>query len=264
MRVFRCSWPACDKEFVRKADLARHFQIHVDERPYVCPEPGCSKRFHQRSSLSIHQRIHTGERPYLCEVDGCQRSFSDPSSYSRHQRSHKNDKPYVCGLPYCRQKFSRKSTLEQHRLQHEAQDIVAEQQRRQHRTTQPPVNSNPTPTVPPAAPSSPTFDAFDWDAVPCDNIDTLLERLTQPPPNPNIAPFPATPSRSPTSPIQYIAQQYVDLSSLGHVPVQPPSHDWPFPPAAPRPVRSFPSFYIDDSSIAYSDDELLSWRDRVP
>ncbi|KAL3490912.1 hypothetical protein BJX62DRAFT_131959 [Aspergillus germanicus] len=105
-------------DFVRKADLARHFQIHVDKRPYACSEPGCSKRFHQRSSLNIHQRIHTGERPYLCEVNSCQRTFSDPSSYSRHQRSHRNDRPFVCGMPHCQQKILRTTPTPTRRAGH--------------------------------------------------------------------------------------------------------------------------------------------------
>ncbi|KAL2861923.1 hypothetical protein BJX68DRAFT_260722 [Aspergillus pseudodeflectus] len=260
MRVFQCSWPSCDKEFVRKADLARHFQIHVDERPYACSEPGCSKKFHQRSSLSIHQRIHTGERPYLCEVNGCQRTFSDPSSYSRHQRSHRNDKPFVCGLSHCRQKFARKASLEQHRLQHEEQDIAFEEQQRREALALD-LSTYSTSfglTVPPTTPS-PTFhngEAIVWDALPCDDIDTILARLTQQP-NPNLIPCPTTPSQTEIQ-IHQRDRQYINLSGLAaHQPVQQPFHDWPLPPAAPRPNRSFPTYYIDDSSIAYNDDGWL-------
>ncbi|KAL2783058.1 hypothetical protein BJX66DRAFT_141802 [Aspergillus keveii] len=288
MQVFQCSWPSCDKEFVRKSDLARYFQIHVDERPYPCSEPGCSKRFHQRSSLTIHQRIHTGERPYLCEVNGCQRTFSDvrgvlsyplalcmssgkysadpwhpqPSTYSRHQRSHRNEKPFVCGLSHCRQKFARKVSLEQHRLQHAEQDIAFEQQ--QHREAlalnQSAYSTSTGLTVTPTTPS-PTFhngEPIVWDALSCDDIDSLLARLTQPP-NPN-----AHPVRCPTTPNQTKFQiyncdrQYGDCpSGLVHQPVQQPFHDWPLPPAAPRPNRSFPDHYIDDCSIAYNYDSWL-------
>ncbi|CEL11868.1 hypothetical protein ASPCAL14963 [Aspergillus calidoustus] len=262
MRVFQCSWPSCNKDFVRKADLARHFQIHVDKRPYACSEPGCSKRFHQRSSLNIHQRIHTGERPYICEVNSCQRTFSDPSSYSRHQRSHRNDRPFVCGMPHCKQEFAGEGSLEQHRLQHEEQDIAFEQQQRQEvlaldlstYSTSIPL------TVPPSTPS-PTYlngEPIVWDALPCDDIDTILARLTQPAhPNSHFMPGHTTPNQSPIG-IHQLDQQYIDLSGLAaHQPVQQPFHDWPLPPAASRPNRSFPNYYTDDSSIAYNDNSWL-------
>ncbi|KAL2848949.1 hypothetical protein BJX68DRAFT_276142 [Aspergillus pseudodeflectus] len=122
MRYFTCPWDACQKDFVRKADLSQHYQIHIDDRPYVCLEEGCTKRFHQRSSLRIHQRTHTGEKPYICGISTCQKAFSDPSSHSRHQRSHKNKRPYVCCIASCHQSFSRKSALDRHQLQHHEQD----------------------------------------------------------------------------------------------------------------------------------------------
>jgi hypothetical protein len=113
-------------------------------------------------------------------------------------------------------------------------------------------------TVPPTTPS-PTFhngEAIVWDALPCDDIDTILARLTQQP-NPNLLPCPTTPSQTEIQ-IHQRDRQYINLSGLAaHQPVQQPFHDWPLPPAAPRPNRSFPTYYIDDSSIAYNDDGWL-------
>ncbi|KAL4805692.1 hypothetical protein BDV18DRAFT_165572 [Aspergillus unguis] len=122
MGYFLCSFESCKMEFVRKADLTRHYQIHLDNRPFFCEEEGCTKRFHQRSLLKIHQRVHTGEKPYVCEIKSCQRAFSDPSSYARHQKSHKNERPYVCHILSCKQSFSRKCALDRHQLRHHEQE----------------------------------------------------------------------------------------------------------------------------------------------
>ncbi|KAL3486152.1 hypothetical protein BJX62DRAFT_215700 [Aspergillus germanicus] len=109
-------------------------------------------------------------------------------------------------------------------------------------------------TVPATTPS-PTFqngDVIVWDALPYDDIDTILARLTQAP-NPNLISCPTTPNKSQSQTRYPDRQRDVDLSGLAHQPAQQLFHDWPLPPAAPRPNWRFPTYYIDDSSIAYND-----------
>jgi hypothetical protein len=160
--------------------------------------------------------------------------------------------------PFAR--FARKASLEQHRLQHEEQEIAFEQQQRREALALD-LSTYSTSfglTVPPTTPS-PTFhngEPIVWDGLPCDDIDTILARLTQQP-NPNLIPCPTTPSQTQIE-IHQRDRQFIDLSGLAtHQPVQQPFHDWPLPPAAPRPNRSFPNYYIDDSSIVYNDDGWL-------
>jgi hypothetical protein len=67
--------------------------------------------------------------------------------------------------------------------------------------------------VPPTS-SSVTFqngDEIIWEALPCDDIDMILARLTQPP-NPNIVPCPTTPAQSQ---IHHCDEQDVFLSETG-------------------------------------------------
>ncbi|KAL0090353.1 hypothetical protein J3Q64DRAFT_1636248, partial [Phycomyces blakesleeanus] len=69
----------------RPSDTARHYRIHVDDRPFQCHIPLCEKRFIQKSALTVHLRTHSGERPHVCENINCKKSFGDISSLARHR-----------------------------------------------------------------------------------------------------------------------------------------------------------------------------------
>ncbi|RDH26342.1 hypothetical protein BDQ94DRAFT_164566 [Aspergillus welwitschiae] len=113
-RGFRCDWVHCDKVFGRKADLRRHYRIHINERPYKCTVNNCHKSFIQRSALMVHSRIHTGERPHVCDNSGCHKAFSDSSSLARHRRIHTGKRPYICQESTCKRTFCRKASLTRH------------------------------------------------------------------------------------------------------------------------------------------------------
>ncbi|KAL4782556.1 hypothetical protein BJX76DRAFT_349285 [Aspergillus varians] len=178
MRCFACPCDSCDKrqEFVRKADLARHYQIHLDDRPFVCPEEGCTKRFHQRSSLKIHQRIHTGEKPYICE----------PSSYARHQRSHNNVKPYVCCIGSCNQSFSRKAALDRHQLRNHEQGNRGLSDPQLGVAFPAPLPDNTAPSLPYHFAVNPS----DLGGLDFSVIDDILEQTIIPHPGPHLSSYP--------------------------------------------------------------------------
>jgi hypothetical protein len=152
-------------------------------------------------------------------------------------------------------RFARQTSLEQHRLQHEEQDKAFEQKRIEALALDLPTYSTSIGLTVPSTTPSLTFqngDAIVWDALPCDDIDTILARLTQAP-NSNLIPCATTPNQSQSQIRHLNLQQDVNLSELAHQLAQQPFHDSPLPPAAPRPNLSFPNFYIDGSSISYKD-----------
>lgn len=104
------SCPNCDKDFKRKNSLSVHMDyVHMGVQRFPCTWPDCEKSFVRQDVLKDHINTHTGERPYICQK--CHKSYTSKSSLNHHWKACKTD-----GLPchICGQVLSSRSGLADH------------------------------------------------------------------------------------------------------------------------------------------------------
>ncbi|CAG2181732.1 unnamed protein product, partial [Oppiella nova] len=99
--VFRCEWPDCGSEYLRKDRLQRHMMVHMNVKPYRCEWPGCDYASIEKYQLELHKTIHTGIKKYVCHWPECDRKFARPDHLRLHTLWHNNDKKYRCPWPGC-------------------------------------------------------------------------------------------------------------------------------------------------------------------
>jgi uncharacterized Zn-finger protein len=97
--LFKCTVPDCNKVYVNKAILKRHFQaFHENSGKFQCKV--CRKNLASRQNLKEHSFIHSGLKPYACKELGCRASFRQGTHLSAHKKTHESTYPNfsVCSL----------------------------------------------------------------------------------------------------------------------------------------------------------------------
>jgi uncharacterized Zn-finger protein len=85
-KVYKCSFPGCEKEFHLKGNLKRHETIHTGVKKFKCVF--CEKAFFRKADMEVHHRVHTGEKPFQCKFEGCLKAFARKSDLRSHERTH--------------------------------------------------------------------------------------------------------------------------------------------------------------------------------
>ena len=55
-RNFQCTYPDCNKSYLKSSHLKQHVRSHTGEKPYKCNWPGCSWQFTRSDELTRHYR----------------------------------------------------------------------------------------------------------------------------------------------------------------------------------------------------------------
>jgi uncharacterized Zn-finger protein len=78
---------------------------------FQCTFPKCEKVFLRKANFDYHLNIHKGNKPYKCRVEGCVTSFSHAGNLKKHENTHKSEKPFSCNFEGCKKKFTASHTL---------------------------------------------------------------------------------------------------------------------------------------------------------
>ena len=122
----------CQKSFIDKAGMKRHFHVHKGEKdcksmtsgnnvkplnkrqkPHCSPEYKCTvcfETFNDRTSLQTHQVNTHDSKIFHC--DDCNLWFPTNQAFDKHNQLHSNDRPYKCSR--CRKKFATSKSLTYH------------------------------------------------------------------------------------------------------------------------------------------------------
>ena len=87
-RPYRCGYPGCDKSYLRKHYLLRHFVKHTGTSKFKCPHPECvgNEYFGDIALLKRHIATkHTLDNPFRC--DRCNKQFMRKENL-KHHREH--------------------------------------------------------------------------------------------------------------------------------------------------------------------------------
>ncbi|AET38513.1 Pzf1p Ecym_2817 [Eremothecium cymbalariae DBVPG len=109
IKPYKCT--ECDRAFVKKSHLERHFFSHSDKKPFSCSK--CGKGVTTRQQLARHEITHT--KSFVCTWEGCNQAFYKHPQLRSHVLS-VHEKTLTCG--HCSKTFQRPYRLKNHISKH--------------------------------------------------------------------------------------------------------------------------------------------------
>ena len=102
----------CQKGFVDKGDMKRHYSVHSGVKEYECDI--CGRAFRQKSTLRVHMLVHQDPveaETFKCNV--CDKIVLRRSYLKKHMEIHAADRPsFTCDK--CGMSFAMKARLQKH------------------------------------------------------------------------------------------------------------------------------------------------------
>jgi uncharacterized Zn-finger protein len=74
VKLFKCTFEKCKKEFSTSSKLHRHNLTHLRSRKFKCSYENCDATFNRQDHLLNHIKIHDSIKPYNCDYPS-RRSF---------------------------------------------------------------------------------------------------------------------------------------------------------------------------------------------
>ncbi|XP_021961413.1 zinc finger protein 182 [Folsomia candida] len=118
---FPCTFPGCEKSYLSKSKVAKHYRTQHSENPVRFRCTVCEKKFKTKADLGRHSSTQTNAKPHKCAI--CGGRFAHKAARNRHQTIHLEKsarESFKC--QFCPTTSFRRSNLQIHiRLIHENQ-----------------------------------------------------------------------------------------------------------------------------------------------
>jgi uncharacterized Zn-finger protein len=67
VKLYKCTFEQCNKEFSSTSKLSRHSQTHFKQKSFKCTFENCDANFTRKDHLINHNKAHSCIKMYTCD-----------------------------------------------------------------------------------------------------------------------------------------------------------------------------------------------------